>query len=127
MNDRQRVIEDIRHAMEIQFRNKLMKDPVFPFLHNMGTTHILQGFEAPPDFGYIGMLHLYWTKDGWKSEWFNNPEEAIEVAKMIHENNPIDEDKLYHAHAEYYARMKEKRDQKRQMDELEIPDDVVWN
>tara|TARA_B100000959_G_C14547152_1_gene446085 strand:+ start:167 stop:550 length:384 start_codon:yes stop_codon:yes gene_type:complete len=127
MNDRQRVVEDIRHAMEIQFRNKLMKDPVFPFLHSLSTTHILQGFEAPPDYGYIGMLHLYWTKDGWKSEWFNNPEEAVEVAKKIHEDKLFDEDKLLHAHAEYYAKIKEKRDQIRQMDELEIPDDVVWN
>ena len=53
------------------------------------------------------------TKDGWKSKWFDSPEAAIEVAKMIHEDKPYDEDKLFHAHAEHHARMKEKRDQKR--------------
>ena len=35
MNDRQRIVDELRHAMEIQFRNKLMKDPVYPFLHSL--------------------------------------------------------------------------------------------
>ena len=39
------VRDELREAMNIQFRYKLYKSPEFPFLPSMGINHIIQGFE----------------------------------------------------------------------------------
>ena len=98
-NNREKMLKDMRHAMETQFRYKFYNSTEFPFLQSMGVRHILQGFEAPPQIGFIGMLHLWWTpeesgivyknprtivaKGTWKSEWFDSPEDAVEIAQQI--------------------------------------------
>ena len=101
--------------------------------------HVLQGFEAPPEIGYIGMLHLWWTpeesgieyenpragavmvKGTWKSEWFDRPEDAIEVAQQIQADKCFNEDKLIEAHIKHRATLKLKPI------EEEEEEDIVYN
>jgi len=104
------VREELRYAMNTQFRYKLYNDTVFPFLPSLGVTHIIQGFEAQEEMGFVGVLHLwyentsgelsYQTKDKhflagyWKHEWYDKPEDAIRLAIHIQKSRPYDEDKL---------------------------------
>ena len=61
MEPRQR--DELRIAMETQFRYKFYNTTEFPFLQSIGVNHIIQGFEAPDELGYIGALHLWWAPD----------------------------------------------------------------
>ena len=104
------VREELRYAMNTQFRYKLYNDTVFPFLPSLGITHIIQSFEAQEEMGFVGVLHLwyentsgelsYQTKDRhflagyWKHEWFDDPEEAIYLAMRIQQDKPYNENKL---------------------------------
>ena len=91
--------EELRYAMETQFRYNFYKSPEFPFLPSLGIRHIFQGFEAKEEeLGFIGMLHLWWTKEDngikydnprqfvkgtWHGEWFDSPEEGIKRAIQV--------------------------------------------
>ena len=91
--------EELRYAMETQFRYKFYKSPEFPFLPSMGLRHVFQGFEAKEEeLGFIGMLHLWWTKEDngikydnpryfvkgtWHGEWFDRPEDGIQRAIQV--------------------------------------------
>ena len=102
--------DELRYAMNTQFRYKLYRDTVFPFLPALGVNHIIQGFEAKEEMGFVGVLHLwyennsgelsYQTKDrhfvagDWKHEWYDRPEDAVELAMRIQKSRPFDEDKL---------------------------------
>ena len=102
--------DELRYAMNTQFRYKLYRDTVFPFLPALGVNHIIQGFEAKEEMGFVGVLHLwyennsgelsYQTKDkhflagDWKHEWYDHPEDAVELAMHIQKSRPFDEDKL---------------------------------
>ena len=115
------VREELRHAMNTQFRYKLYRDVVFPFLPSLGITHIIQGFEAKEEFGFVGVLHLwyennsgelsYQTKDrhfvagDWKHEWYDRPEDAVELAIHIQKSRPYDEDKLIEIAIEHAKKM----------------------
>ena len=44
------VRDELREAMNIQFRYKLYKSPEFPFLPSMGINHIIQAFEDKEHF-----------------------------------------------------------------------------
>ena len=127
--------EELRFAMNTQFRYKLYRDTVFPFLHSMGIRHIIQGFEAKEELGFIGVLHLwyennsgelsYQTKDkhflagDWKHEWLDKPEDAIELAIQIQKDKPYDEDKLIQIAIEYARKAAEKHVKKLVEDHLE--------
>ena len=129
------VREELRHAMNTQFRYKLYRDTVFPFLHSMGIRHIIQGFEAKEELGFVGVLHLwyennsgelsYQTKDkhflagDWKHEWLDKPEDAIELAIQIQKDKPYDEDKLIQIAIEYARKAAEKHVKKLVEDHLE--------
>ena len=109
--------DELRYAMNTQFRYKLYRDPTFPFLHSMGIRHIIQGFEAKQELGFVGVLHLwyenesdelsYHTKDKqflagyWKHEWLDNPEDAIDLAIQIQESKPYNENKLIEIAIQY--------------------------
>ena len=127
--------DELRYAMNTQFRYKLYRDTVFPFLHSMGIRHIIQGFEAKEELGFIGVLHLwyennsgelsYQTKDkhflagDWKHEWLDKPEDAIELAIQIQKDKPYDEDKLIQIAIEYARKAAEKHVKKLVEDHLE--------
>ena len=96
-------LQELRKGMELQFRYKFYKDPKFPFLQSIGIKHVIQGFDAGDDIGFIGMLHLWWVKDStgtvtdiWESEWIDTPQEGIALAQAIaqEKRNIYDEEKL---------------------------------
>ena len=136
--------DELRYAMNTQFRYKLYRDTVFPFLPALGVNHIIQGFEAKEEMGFVGVLHLwyennsgelsYQTKDkhflagDWKHEWYDHPEDAIELAIHIQKSKPFNEDKLIEIAIEYARKALEKRTKKlvkdsleKEMEEEEIP------
>jgi len=117
--------EELRFAMNTQFRYKLYRDPMFPFLPALGINHIIQGFEAQEEMGFVGVLHLwyennsgelsYYTKDrhfvagDWKHEWYDRPEDAVELAIYIQKSKPFNENKLVKIHMEYVENMAERK------------------
>ena len=122
MEPRQR--DELRIAMETQFRYKFYNSTEFPFLQSIGINHIIQGFEAPDEMGFIGVLHLWWTPDEsgivydkprkfkaigtWNGEWLDRPEEAIELAIQIQKNRPYDENKLIRIAMEFAQKAADK-------------------
>ena len=139
MEPRQR--DELRIAMETQFRYKFYNSTEFPFLHSIGVNHIIQGFEAPDELGYIGALHLWWAPDEsdivydkprkfkvigtWHGEWLDRPEEAIELAIQIQANRPYNEDKLIEVairHAKKMANLSVKKMVKDALEKEDEPD-----
>ena len=102
---------ELRHAMETQFRYKFYQDIQFPYLQSLGIKNVLQGF-GNEEVGFIGILHLWWVNEDnnivydnprkcpvqikgmWKSEWLNDPKEAIALAQKIEDEKCYDESKL---------------------------------
>ncbi|MAM98180.1 MAG: hypothetical protein CL701_06380 [Chloroflexi bacterium] len=139
MEPRQR--DELRIAMETQFRYKFYNSTEFPFLHSIGVNHIIQGFEAPDELGYIGALHLWWAPDEsdivydkprkfkvigtWHGEWLDRPEEAVELAIQIQANRPYNEDKLIEVairHAKKMANLSVKKMVKDALEKEDEPD-----
>ncbi len=137
MEPRQR--DELRIAMETQFRYKFYNSTEFPFLHSIGVNHIIQGFEAPDELGYIGALHLWWAPDEsdivydkprkfkvigtWHGEWLDRPEEAVELAIQIQANRPYNEDKLIEVAIRHAKKMADLSVKKMVKDALEKEDE----
>jgi len=133
MEPRQR--DELRIAMETQFRYKFYNSTEFPFLQSIGVNHIIQAFQAPAELGFIGILHLWWSPEEseivydvprkfspigtWNGEWLDRPEEAIQLAKQIQESRLYDENKLIQVAVEYYQKMANKHIKKLVKDHLE--------
>ena len=133
MDPKQR--DDLRIAMETQFRYKFYNSTEFPFLQSIGVNHIIQGFQAPDGMGFIGILHLWWSPDEseivydkprkfapigtWNGEWLDSPEDAIQLAIQIQERKPYDENKLIHIAIEYAQKAADKHVKKLVEDHLE--------
>ena len=127
--------EELRYAMETQFRYKFYKSPEFPFLPSMGLRHIFQGFEAKEEeLGYIGMLHLwltneyngikydnprYFVKGTWHGEWLDRPEEGIVKAVQIQKEAIWDGNKLLEVHHEFHKELQKKEAEKKFIEETE--------
>ena len=127
--------DELRFAMNTQFRYKLYRDPIFPFLPSLGIDHIIQGFEHKEEKSFVGVLHLwyennsgelsYQTKDkhfvagDWKHEWYDHPEDAVELAMHIQKSKPFDEDKLIKIAIDHAKEMAEKKVKKLVEDALE--------
>ena len=131
-------LQELRKGMELQFRYKFYKDPKFPFLQSIGIKHILQGFDAGDDVGFIGTLHLWWVASTnsdigiWESEWIDTPREAVELAISFKENLLYDEEKLIQSHQKAVAAMAEveaMRQLREKARELatEESEKVLWN
>tara|TARA_B100000809_G_C14773388_1_gene400255 strand:+ start:160 stop:597 length:438 start_codon:yes stop_codon:yes gene_type:complete len=132
-------LQELRKGMELQFRFKFYKDPKFPFLQSIGIKHIIQGFDAGDNIGFIGMLHLWWVSDPtgtvtgiWESEWIDTPHEGIALSQALTQNKLYDEQKLVHAHMKEIAKMAEEegmkqlRERSREQAEEESKT-VLWN
>ena len=133
MEPRQR--DELRIAMETQFRYKFYNSTEFPFLQSIGVNHIIQAFQAPDELGFIGVLHLWWSPDEseiiydwprkfspigtWNGEWLDRPEEAIQLAKQIQESRLYDENKLIQVAIEYAQKAADKHVKKLVKDHLE--------
>ena len=55
--------DELRYAMNTQFRYKLYRDPIFPFLPSLGIDHIIQGFEHKEEKSFVGVLHLWYENN----------------------------------------------------------------
>ena len=136
--------DELRFAMNTQFRYKLYRDPIFPFLPSLGIDHIIQGFEHKEEKSFVGVLHLwyennsgelsYQTKDkhfvagDWKHEWYDRPEDAVELAMHIQKSRPFDEDKIVRVilkHAEEMATKKVEKIIKENIEEEDIDDELL--
>ena len=113
-------LQELRKGMEMQFRYKFYKDPKFPFLKSLGIKHVIQGFDAGDDVGFIGTLHLWWVSDPtgtvtdiWESEWIDTPHEGIELAKALSKNRVYDEEKLVQTHMKEIQKMAEEEAMKK--------------
>ena len=121
--------EELRYAMETQFRYKFYKSPEFPFLPSMGLRHVFQGFEAEEELGFIGMLHLWWTNEDngikydnpryfvkgmWHGEWFDKPEDGVKKAMQLQKEIIFwDGDKLLQVHQKFYNELRKKETDKK--------------
>ena len=131
--------EELRYAMETQFRYKFYKSPEFPFLPSLGIRHIFQGFKndlgLEEEQGYIGMLHLWWTneddgikydnpryfvKGTWHGEWFDRPEDGIQRAIQVQKENTLwDTNKLLEVHLEFHNELRKSEAEKKFLEETE--------
>ena len=123
-----KIKQEIRHAMNIQFRYKFYRSSEFPFLPSIGVNHIIQSFESSEDDEFIGVLHLWYTNDtgepsyqtkdkhfvagDWKHEWLDDPEEAVYLAMRIQQDRPYNENKLIHIAIEHSRKIAEKQAKK---------------
>ena len=133
--------DELRYAMETQFRYKFYNQTEFPFLPSMGIRHIFQSFEAPKELGYIGMLHLWWTmedngivydnprnfvKGTWHGEWFDSPEDGIKRAIQVQKENALwDENKLLQVHLEFHNELRKREAEKKFIEETEEMDGPI--
>ena len=128
--------EELRYAMETQCRYKFYKSPEFPFLPSLGIRHIFQGFEAKEeDGGFIGLLHLWWTKvdngikydnpryfvkGTWHGEWFDSPEDGIKRAIQVQKEVTFwDVNKLLQVHLEFHNELRKREAEKKFTEETE--------
>ena len=127
--------EELRHAMESQFRYKFYNSPEFPFLPSMGLRHIFQGFEDKEKLGFIGMLHLWWTnedsgieydnpryfvKGTWHGEWFDKPEDGIGKAIQIQKEITFcNMNKLLEVHHEFHQELRKREAENKFKEETE--------
>ena len=132
-------LQELRKGMELQFRYKFYKDPKFPFLKSLGVKHVIQGFDAGDEIGFIGVLHLWWVADTtgtvtdiWESEWIDSPQEGIALAQMLSKNRVYDEEKLMRAHQKEIGKMAEAEGmrqlrEKARVQAEEESEKVLWN
>ena len=74
-----------------------------------------------------------------KSEWLNDPKEAIALAQKLEDEKPYDESKLVQIQQNHMKQIVEKRAQKEVMKQIrekqqqeeemseEIPEKILWN
>ena len=121
--------KELRYAMETQYRYKFYKSPEFPFLPSMGIRHVFQGFEAKEeDDGFIGMLHLWWTKEDngikydnpryfvkgtWHGEWLDDPMDGIKKAIKIQKEMIWDGNKLLQVHHKFLNELRKSEAEKK--------------
>ena len=132
-------LQELRKGMEIQFRYKFYQDPKFPFLQSIGIKHVIQGFDAGDDVGFIGMLHLWWVSDPtgtvtgiWESEWLDTPHEGIALAQSLDNNRMFDVGKLVQTHTQAIHDIAEQEVRKQiqakiEKEEEEESKTVLWN
>ena len=132
-------IDELRQSMEIQYRHQFYNSPEFPFLQSIGVDHIIQGFEAEDEVGFIGVLHLWWVPDPtgtvlgiWESEWFDTPHEGVALAQTLDANRIYDVHKLEEVAHNHAQKMAEKEVMKQiqakiRQEEEEESKTVLWN
>jgi hypothetical protein len=133
---KEKMIKEMRFAIDTQMRYKLYRDPNFPFLHSLGIKHMFQGFKDDQNALFIGVYHLYWTPEDsgitvlnptkpvakglWKHEWLNE-EEADALQKEIQDKSPVDYDKMTQAiqsaMLEIHQNIKAKKEAMQEMEE----------
>ena len=128
MDITEEALDHIRFFLEVQYREKLVHKPEFPFLQSIGMKDIFQGFKHPSG-KYLGMLHLKWSsgKTWLREGWFDSKEEAEDFIKKLYEEKPVDTKKLYQIHYEYQKKVEEKIKAEQEMEILLDNGDLLWN
>lgn len=85
--------EELRFAMETQFRYKLYRDPAFPYFYSMGCDEILQGF-GNKEVGFLGILQLNYVDGEWLSTWHDEASFIVKRSQQMSEDHILDLDKL---------------------------------
>mgnify|MGYP001166678562 FL=1 len=110
---KEEMISQMRFAINTQMRYKLYRDTIFPYMQSMGMNHIFQGFKDDDNKIFIGVYHLYWTREEdkgitvlnpskpvakgtWMHEWLTT-EEAEAKQKEIQDNSLVDYEKMTQA------------------------------
>ena len=139
---KEKLIKEMRFAINTQMRYKHYKDVKFPFMQSMGLKDIWQGFKDDQNDIFIGVYHLYWTpeedkgivvlnptkpvaKGTWKHEWLTQEEAEIRQKEILDESI-VDYEKLVEAHTLYRVELKKKNLEKKTEEMLEN-EDVVLN
>ena len=128
MDITEEALDHIRFFLEVQYREKLVHKPEFPFLQSIGMKDIFQGFKHPSG-KYLGMLHLKWSsgKTWLREGWFDSKEEAEDFIRKLYEEKPVDTEKLYQIHYEYKKKVEEKIRAEQEMEILLDNGDLLWN
>jgi len=106
--------------------------------------------------GFIGVLHLWWVNEDnkiayenlrklpieikgvWKSEWLDDPKDAVKIAQKLEEERLYDESKLVQIHQNHLKTVMEKQAKTEMMKQIrerqeeeqltdEIPENILWN
>jgi len=109
-------IPALREALEMQFRHQFYKDPKFPFLQSIGIKDVFQSFGSE-EFGDIGTLRLYYKDGGWKSQWFESHEDALEIVNNLYTYFRVD--KVYEIFAKVQYDLFKKQRGKQETEEEE--------
>ena len=100
---KEKLIKEMRFAINTQMRYKHYKDVKFPFMQSMGLKDIWQGFKDDQNDIFIGVYHLYWTpeedkgivvlnptkpvaKGTWKHEWLTKEEAEVKQKEILDES-----------------------------------------
>lgn len=128
MDITEEALDHIRFFLEVQYREKLVHKPEFPFLQSIGMKDIFQGFKHPSG-KYLGMLHLKWSsgKTWLREGWFDTKEDAEDFIRKLYEEKPVDTEKLYQIHYEYQKKVEEKIKAEQEMEILLDNGDLLWN
>ena len=135
---KEKLIKEMRFAINTQMRYKHYKDVKFPFMQSMGLKDIWQGFKDDQNDIFIGVYHLYWTpeedkgivvlnptkpvaKGTWKHEWLTQEEAEIRQKEILDESI-VDYEKLVEAHTLYRVELKKKNLEKKTEEMLENED-----
>ena len=134
---------ELRHAMEVQFRYKFYQDVQFPYLQSLGIKHVLQGF-GNEEVGFLGILHLWWVNEDngivydnprkcpvqikgmWKSEWLNDPKEAIALAQKIEDEKCYSESKLVEIGQKYIQQKMQKQAEQQLARQIQEKQENEW-
>ena len=76
-------LEKLRFFLEVQYREKLVHKPEFPFLQSIGIKDVFQSFSSD-EFGDLGTLRLYYESGEWKAQWFDSHEDALEIVNNLY-------------------------------------------
>ena len=107
---KEEMISQMRFAINTQMRYKLYNGVVFPYMPSMGIKHMFQGFEDESNDIFLGVYHLYWTREEdkgitvlnptkpvakgtWKHEWLTK-EEALVIQKKVEDESIVDYEKM---------------------------------
>jgi hypothetical protein len=92
------ILHELRYKADTLFRLALYKRPEFNFLPSLGIRHIFETL-TDKEHGFIGILYLKYTVDVdyssyWKSCWFDNAMEVIQLAEDLQDKKIINEARI---------------------------------
>ena len=121
-------LEKIRFALELQFREQLVRRPEFPFFQSIGLKDIFQSFRNT-DGTFIGTIHLKWSSGRtWiRERWVDTQEDGEDLIRNIYHNKPFSTEKLIVLHHMEEVKRQEKIWAEHEIKELLKDGKMLWN